>query len=992
MSQPYRAAAGGRIDREHTLSFQFDGRRYHGYAGDTLASALLANGVHLAARSFKYHRPRGVLALGPEEPNALVQLDAGARTEPNARATQIELHEGLRAYSQNCWPSLGFDMGAGNDLASPLLPAGFYYKTFMWPPRMWMRYERAIRRMAGLGRAPERADPDRYERMHAHCDVLVVGAGAAGLAAALAAGRAGARVILADEQSEAGGRLLAERLEIGGRPAMAWAAATLAELRSMSDVQVICRTVISGYYDHNYLVGCQRFAPGGAAHAPRERLWKIRAREVVLATGAIERPLVFPDNDRPGIMLAGAVRGYLTRYGVKAGTRVLIATVNDDAYRSALELAAAGVAVVAVVDLRRQARGFLPQQAAARGIELIGDAAIVATEGRMRVSGVRVQPRAGGGVRELSCDVVAMSGGWVPAVHLFSQSRGQLRFDQGAGGFVPGAAAQPVRCAGSMCAQWPLAEVLAAGSAAGMEAAQACGFGAGHLPPPLPVTEPEEAPAEPQLAHQGTPGTQRKQFVDFAADVTVADIALAAREGYEAAEHLKRYTTAGMGADQGKTGQANVLAVLSAIRTEGVQAIGTTTFRPPYQPVSFGAIAGMDSGVLFDPVRKTPMHAWHESHGAVFENVGQWKRPWYYPRAGEDMHAAVQRESLAVRRAVGMLDVSTLGKVDIQGPDAATFLDRIYCNGVRTLAPWRCRYGLMLRQDGMVFDDGVIARLASDHFVVTTTTTGAARVLGWLDEWLQTEWPQLRVYCTSVTEQYAQIALSGPHSAQLLAPLAAMDLAAMPSMSLRAGEVAGIAARVFRLSFTGGPGYEIAVPAARGYELWTTLVGAGERFGLTPYGTEAMHLLRAERGFIIVGQETDGSVTPVDLGLDRMLHAEQGFIGARSLARPDARRTNRRQLVGLLTEDPRQVLPEGAQLVAEPHALTPLPRRPVPMLGYVTSSYFSPTCGRSIALALVEAGIARIGETLYAPLADGCAKVMLTAPRFVGDAGEPLGG
>jgi sarcosine oxidase subunit alpha len=507
---------------------------------------------------------------------------------------------------------------------------------------------------------------------------------------------------------------------------------------------------------------------------------------------------------------------------------------------------------------------------------------------------------------------------------------------------------------------------------------------------PVPVTEPEEAPAAPQLAHRGAARTQRKQFVDLAADVTAADIALAAREGYAAAEHLKRYTTAGMGADQGKTAQANVLATLSEIRAEGVQAIGTTTFRPPYQPVSFGAIAGMDTGVLFDPARKTPMHAWHESHGAVFEDVGQWKRPWYYPRAGEDMHAAVQRESLAVRRAVGMLDASTLGKIDIQGADAAAFLDRIYCNGVRTLAPGRCRYGLMLRQDGMVFDDGVIARLAPEHFVVTTTTTGAARVLGWLEEWLQTEWPQLRVYCTSVTEQYAQIALSGPLGAQLLAPLASVDLASMPFMSVRAGEVAGIAARVFRLSFTGGPGYEIAVPAGRGYELWTTLMGAGERFGLAPYGTEAMHLLRAERGFIIVGQETDGAVTPVDLGLDRMLQAGGGYIGARSLARPDARRTDRRQLVGLLTEDPQQVLPEGTQLVAEPRALAPLPPSPVPMLGYVTSSYFSPTCARSIALALVEAGVSRIGETLYAPLADGCAKVTLTAPRFVGDTGEPL--
>jgi sarcosine oxidase, subunit alpha len=991
VSQPYRTDAGGRIDRSRRLRFDFDRRHYEGYAGDTLASALLANGVHLVGRSFKYHRPRGIFGLGAEEPNALVQLEAGAFTEPNARATQIELYDGLRAQSQNCWPSLIFDLGAVNDLLSPLLPAGFYYKTFMWPASMWMRYERAIRRMAGLGSAPDLPDPDRYDRMHAHCDVLVVGAGPAGLAAALAAARSGARVILADEQTEAGGQLLGERYDIGGRPAAAWVAATLAELLSLPDVQVLARTILSGYYDHNFLVGCQRLdAHGTSAGKLRHRLYRIRAHEVVLAAGAIERPLVFPDNDRPGIMLAGAVRGYLNRYGVKAGTRVLVATVNDDAYRTAVELAAAGVAVVAVVDMRAHAGGFLPQQARARGIEVLTGHAIVRTGGRMRVDAVHVQAMTGGPVRELGCDLLAMSGGWIPTVHLFSQARGSLRHDMQAGAFVPGEATQPVRCAGSMCAAWSLNEALAQGFAAGAAAAAACGFGDGHAPDLPEVSEPEAALAEPAHAHRGVPGSRRKQLVDFQSDVTAADVALAAREGYEGSEHLKRYTTAGMGVDQGKTGNANVVAMLAELRGEAVDVIGPTTFRPPYQPVSFGAIAGMDAGALFDPVRKTPMQVWHEAHGARFEDVGQWKRAWYYAHPGEDMHAAVRRECIAVRRAVGILDVSTLGKIDVQGPDAAAFLDRIYCNGVHSLAPGRCRYGLMLRQDGMIFDDGVIARLGEQHFVVSTTTGGAARVLAWLEEWLQTEWPELQAYCTSVTEHYAQIALSGPHSAQLLAPLCNIDLEAMPFMSVRAGEVAGIVARVFRLCFAGGPGYEIALPAGRGYELWTTLMGAGERFGIVPYGTEAMHVLRAEKGFIIVGQETDGTVTPIDLGLDRMVAGERFFVGKRSLTRPDLRRTDRRQLVGILTENPQQVLPEGTQLVAEPRALLPLPSVPVPMLGYVTSSYFSPTCGRSIALALVEAGISRIGEALYAPLESGCAKVTLTAPRFVGDAVEPL--
>lgn len=993
MSQPKRTDAGGRIDRLRVLRFQFDGRRYQGYCGDTLASALLANDVHLTARSFKYHRPRGILALGAEEPNALVQLEQGAYTEPNVRATQIELYDGLIAHSQNRWPALGFDLGALNDTFSPLLPAGFYYKTFMWPASMWLRYEKAIRRMAGLGRAPCLPDPDRYDRMHAHCDVLVVGAGPAGLSAALSAARSGARVILADEQTEAGGQLLWERYDIDGHPAMAWVASVMAELAAAPEVRILARTLVSGYYDHNFVVACQRFdSPRSSAHAPRQRLWKIRAREVVLATGAIERALVFPDNDRPGIMLAGAVRGYLNRFGVTAGSRVVIATVGDDGYRTALDLASAGVAIAAVLDLRVRAAGFLPQQARARGIEVLTGQRIVATGGRMRVSAVRVQPFAGGTIREIACDLVAMSGGWIPTVHLFSQARGRLRFDARAGAFVPGEAMQPVRCAGSVQAAWLLHEALAQGFAAGGAAAQACGLEPARALELPQVSEPEATAADVALAHRGERASRRKQFVDFQADVTLADVGLAAREGYDAIEHLKRYTTAGMGVDQGKMGNANVVALLADARGEAAGTIGMSTFRPPYQPVSFSAIAGMDAGELFDPVRRTPMHEWHRRHGAVFEDAGQWKRACYYPRAGETLHASVQRECLAVRRGVGMLDASTLGKIDIQGPDAAEFLERIYCNPVRSLAPGRCRYGLMLKQDGMVFDDGVIARLAETHFLLTTTTGGAARVAAWLEEWLQTEWPMLKTYCTPVTEQYAQVAVSGPHSVELLAPLCSVDIRAMPFMSVRTGYVAGIGARIFRLSFAGGLGYEIAVPADRGYELWTTLMGAGERFDIAPYGTEAMHVLRAEKGFIIVGQETDGTVSPIDLGLDRLVRSDKFFIGQRSLARPDARRADRRQLVGLLTENPHEVLAEGTQLVAAPCTLARVAAEPVPMLGYVTSSYFSPSCGRSIALALVEAGVARIGQTLHAPLATRCVKVTLTAPRFVGDSDEVLHG
>ncbi len=986
MTQSNRLSAGGRIDRTRALRFRFDARELTGFAGDTLASALLANDVHFVGRSFKYHRPRGILSAGEEEPNALVQLAEGAFTEPNARATLTELYDGLVAQSQNRWPTLAFDLGSVTDRLSGLLPAGFYYKTFMWPRSMWKSYEKPIRRMAGLGRAPELPDPDRYERVHAHCDVLVIGAGPAGIAAALAAGRMGARVILADQQSEPGGQLLAERFEIDASPGLAWVNAALAELGAMPEFSLLDRTTVTGYYDHNFLIGCQRLTehlgPRAASKLARARLWKIRARQVVLATGSHERPVVFPDNDRPGIMLAGAARAYANRYGVRPGSRALILTANDDAYRTALDLASVGVAIAAVVDMRAEAQAYLPQRVRARGIEVLCGHGIVATQGRTRVSAVRVRPLdASAPVREIACDLVCMSGGWMPSVHLFSQSRGQLGYDEAVGAFVPGHASQPVRCAGAASGAFALRDALSQGFVTGAHAAQDAGFGVARVPDTPETVEPEEAAGDTRHAFGATASSRRKQFVDFQNDVTAADIALAAREGYDQPELLKRYTTAGMGTDQGKTGNLNALAILATLRDLPIAAVGATTFRPPYMPLSFGAIAGADTGELFEPVRKTPMHAWHEKNGALFEDVGKWKRPWYYPRGGESMRAAVNRECKAARNSLGILDASTLGKIDIQGPDAAEFIDRIYCNSFRSLAIGRCRYGLMLRQDGMVFDDGVSARLGERHYLMSTTTGGAARVLAWLEEWLQTEWPQLKVYCTSVSEQYAQIALTGPRSTELLGPLTDVKLDTMPFMSVRVGRVAGIPARVFRISFSGAPGYEVAVPAGRGYELWTTLMGAGERFGITPYGTEAMHVLRAEKGFIIVGQETDGSVTPVDLGFERMDATPRSFIGRRSLQRVDLLRADRKQLVGLLTESPETVLPEGAQVVTGPKLLTP-----VAMLGHVTSSYYSANCGRSIALALVKGGRGRIGETLHAVLDGALVKVSVTAPRFLQDA------
>jgi sarcosine oxidase subunit alpha len=970
VSQPCRLPRGGRIDRSRTLAFGFDGRALEGHAGDTLASALLANGIHLVGRSFKYHRPRGILSAGAEEPNALVTLGSGSRATPNLRATEILLRDGLVARSQNCFPSVGFDLGRINDLLAPLLPAGFYYKTFL-APGFWRLAEPLIRRAAGMGRAPQGRDPDRYAQRHAVCDVLVVGGGPAGLAAALAAGRTGARVILADDQPELGGALLAEPPETDAAPALAWADEARAALAALPETTVLTRTRVAGYYDGNFLTAVESL--DGVVS---QRLWKIRARQVVLATGAIERPLVFAGNDRPGIMLAEAARSYVTRYGVLPGRRVALVANHDAAYRAALDLQAAGAAVVAI-DLRPDPAGARVGAARARGIEVIGGATILGTQGARRVRRLTVASGSDA-PRDLEIDLVAMSGGWMPTVHLFSQSRGRLGFDPALASFVPGQAAQPTRCAGACNGSLALAACLAEGLGAGAAAAQAAGFGDGSAPLPPVLHEPAEAPRGTNWILPG----RGKRFVDFQNDVTAADIALAAREGYAAVEHLKRYTTLGMGTDQGKTSNLAALAVLAETAGGAIPDAGHTTFRPPFTPVTFGAIAGRAAGALFAPVRRTPIQDWHERAGAVFEDVGAWRRPRYFPAAGETMNDAVARECRAARAAVAMIDASTLGKIDVQGPDAARFLDRIYANNVADLAVGRCRYGLMLDENGMIFDDGVVTRLADDHFHLSTTTGGAAAVLDWLEEWLQTEWTELRAWCTEVTEQWAVIGLSGRASRALLGGLTDIDLdpASFPFMALRDGTVAGLPARVFRIGFSGALSYEINVPTRHGLALWQALHAAGQAHGVCPYGTEAMHVLRAEMGFIIVGQETDGTVTPDDVGLQRLASkTKPDFLGRRSLARPALQRLDRKQLVGLLTGDPATVLLEGAPVTA-----APVRRPPAELIGHVTSSYFSAALGRSIALALVERGRARNGATLYVPSRDGRNHgVTVTAPRFL---------
>jgi sarcosine oxidase, subunit alpha len=1010
--QRFRAASGGLIDRAKPLRFTFNGRAYAGFAGDTLASALVANGVRIVGRSFKYHRPRGVFGLGAEEPNALVQLGRGARSDPNSKATQIELFDGLVAASQNCWPTVDFDLGSVTGLFSRLMPAGFYYKTFMWPPRRWIAYEPFIRRMAGLGRSPVLPDPDRYEHRYAHCDVLVVGAGPAGLAAALAAGRSGARLIAADEGARPGGTLLAGREDIGARPAVDWIGEAEAELRAMPEARVLSRTAVFGYYDHNQLGAVERVSDHRPARPgePRQRVWHIHAREVVLATGAHERSLVFGNNDLPGVMLAGAASGYVNRYAVRAGRAAVVFTNNDSAYTAALDLAAGGVVVRAVVDLRADPPAALAGRLGAAGIEHLPGSAVLHARGWRRLGGVVVARLDGegkpqGAVRHIECDLLGVSGGWNPAVHLHAQARGRPHFDPDLGAFVPGPAVQKERSAGAARGSFVLADCLAEGAAAGAAAAAACGFAASadlgltlaDEPAMTRVAATKVAttkdrtfqitmkPEAPLWYAPQAVGSRQKRFVDLQNDVTDADIALAVREGYHSVEHVKRYTTLGMGTDQGKTSNAVGFAHVAAALGADIATVGTTTYRPPYVPVALGALAGSEGGRHFAPSRRTPMHDAHLTAGAVMAQTGVWLRPQCYPRARESLEAAARREASAVRTRVGLVDISTLGKLELFGPDAALFLERVYINRWRGLKVGRCRYGVMLREDGIVFDDGTTSRIAETHYFMTVTTGQAPLAARRLDYWHKVLWPELDLRIVSVTDQWAGVALAGPASREVLARvLDGLDIGshAFPHMAMGTGIIAGVAARVLRISFSGDLAYEIYVPSGHGMRLWRTLTAAGARFGITPYGVDAMNALRIEKGHV-AGGELNGRVTADDLGLGRMMRAEGDFIGRRSLARSGLNDPGRWQLVGLAPEDGKTPIPQGAKIVGD------LANRYV---GELTSTAWSPTLGMPIGLGLVSAGRSRHGERLLAvsPLAGQAVRVIVRSPTFFDPEGERL--
>ncbi|MEQ9045570.1 MAG: sarcosine oxidase subunit alpha family protein [Sneathiellaceae bacterium] len=1003
----WRMETGGALlDRERRVPFRFDGLELHGFAGDSLASALLAGGRMTLARSFKYHRPRGALSAGPEEPNALVTLHDGARSEPNSRATMVELYDGLVAHSQNRWPSLAFDLHALIGLAAPLLPAGFYYKTFMaGGQRGWHFAERHIRRAAGLGRASLEPDPDGYDSRHAFCDVLVVGAGPAGLQAARSAAAGGARVILADEQAVPGGALWEESCRLDGIAAGDWGQGRFQALAALSNVTLLPRTTVAGYYDGNLLAAVERVAdhlPRPGPLQQRLRLWKIQAQQVVIAAGAIERTIVFPGNDRPGVMLAGAALRYAARQAVAVGRKAVLFTCHDGGHDTAFALHDLGVPVQTIVDCRPALAERLRAGAAARGIgQRPGQVVCAADGGAGGLGRVALAAwdgsRPTGRVETLPADALLVAGGWNPNLQLPAQAGGRPVWDPQRLTFLPGPARERWRVAGAAAGLTALQACLQSGAEAGAAAARDAGFDAVPAPLPAGAADLEPGPGVPLWEVPPRRG-RAKAFVDLQNDVTAEDVRLASREGYRSVEHLKRYTTLGMAPDQGRTSNLNGLAILAAARDLPIGEVGTTSFRAPAAPVALGPIAGTATGAHLRPVRRTPMHDWHVAAGAEMLASGLWLRPRAYRRGGESLEEAYVREARHVREAVGMVDVSTLGKIDVQGPDAAEFLNRVYANGFLKLPVGKARYGVMLRDDGLVFDDGTTWRLSERHFLMTTTTANAGPVLAHLEFLLAIAWPELRVHVASVTDQWAAMAVAGPKSREVLqACVSGLDLdnAAFPAMAVGAASLDGMPVMVARLSFSGELAFEVYAPAHCGMPVWQAVMAAGAAAGIIAYGTEAMGTLRIEKGHVSA-PELDGRVTMADLGLGRMASTKKPYIGRPLMDRPGLTDPKRRALVGLKALEGR-ALRSGAHLVAAlapPGRGTPEQHRLGPSLGHVTSTTYSPAQEAYVALALLEGGAGRLGETLTAadPLRWDSQRVEVVAPCFVDPEGRRMHG
>ena len=992
MSKNLRVKTSKFIDETTRVSFKFNSKNYYGYKGDTLASALIANGIHLVGRSFKYHRPRGIMTAGSEEPNAIVQLNNNsALSEPNVRATEVEIYDGLEASSQNCWPSVNFDIGGINNFLSPLLPAGFYYKTFMWPASFWEKYEYFIRKSAGLGKSPAAPDPDIYDHKYIHCDVLVIGGGISGIMAAKTAAQNGLNTLLVEEKPNLGGTTIyqnSEQHKINNQTSSIWLEKEIANLESLDNLEIKTRTSVAAFHGYNFLLARENLTD----HLPikdrtnkvRQRLLKIRAKKVITATGSLERPLVFNNNDRPGILLSSAIKKYIDFYGVSCGEDNVLFTNNDSAYETALSLFKKGIRVKAIVDIREQPSSKIIEEVESNGIKVYKEYTVVNTEGYKKINKISIMQLSKDGQSvigskiDLDCDCLGLSGGWTPAVHLFTQSGGKLRFRDEDQVFIPNHYPSKQISIGSCNGDFELDEIL------NLVPTQLKNF--------LEIEKTEYENLSIEISKNLSKRNiwllpsdkvlgKTKPFVDYQNDATAKDIKLALREGFKSIEHVKRYTTTGMGTDQGKLGNMHALGIIAETAGVKMGELGTTTFRPPYTPLSFGTIVGRNVGEYFDIFRKTPIHEWHVKNNAEFENVGQWKRAWYYPKTTEDMHQAVQRESKAARESAGILDASTLGKIDIQGTDASEFLNRVYTNTWSKLGIGKCRYGLMLHEDGMVYDDGVTTRLDENHYIMTTTTGGAANVMSKLEDYLQTEWPELDVYLTSVTDHFATISVCGPNSKKIVSKVIPdLDLSDenFPHMSFKNAKIDKVKCRVMRISFTGEHSYEINIQASFGKSVWEKCMEAGKEFNITPYGTETMHLLRAEKGFIIVGQDTDATMTPIDLQMDWIVSKKKyDFIGKRSLYRSDTIREDRKQLVGLLTDDPKIVLEEGAQIVEDTNL------KPIEMLGHVTSSYYSPNLNKSIALAVVRGGKNMMGKKLFIPMENKTISVTVADPVFL---------
>ena len=995
MSQTYRLNNAGYINRDKKISFKFNGKKYFGYKGDTLASALLANGVHLVGRSFKYHRPRGFVGAGVDEPNAKVQLYyKGANTEPNANATEVELVEGLIARSQNCWPSVSFDFGAINNLLNKFFPAGFYYKTFMWPKSFWYKiYEPIIRKAAGLGIAPLKPDPDKYEHKYEYCDVLVAGSGPSGLSSALSAAKNGARVILAEDKVRFGGSLLTDEVTIGNKKGKEWADEIISQLKSMPNVIVKNRSQVFGYYDHNMMVMCERtrdHIENPSEFTPRQKLWYIRAKEVIISTGSIERPLTFGNNDRPGIILASAAKEYMKVYGVLVGKKPIIFTNNDSAYDTAIDFKKNGIDPI-IIDTRNDSQSSVANEAKSLNISIKFSHGVVNTKGYLRLNSATIgkfnSDKSGyEKLENISCDCICVSGNWTPTVHLASQSGNKLKFNETIDAFIPNQSKQNENTIGSAKGSFTLKESLEDGFKKGFELSnKITGKNEKSI---TPTSNEKNYGQHDKFWCMPLPKNKHyKRFVDFQNDVAVSDIELAVREGFKSIEHVKRYTTLGMATDQGKTSNLNGLQLVSDIEKKIIPEVGHTTFRPPYTPITIGAIVGREVGKHYRPTRKSPIHEWHEKNNAVFVDAGLWLRPRYYKKGNENLLEASTREARNVRKNVGVCDVTSLGKIDIKGADSAEFLNRVYTNAWMKLPIGKGRYGVMLREDGIVFDDGTTTRISENHFHMTTTTAQAANVLSHLEYYLQVVWPELDVNVVSTTEQWAGAALAGPNSRKLLGKLFKnIDVSneGIQFMGYKESDLFGVPARIFRISFSGELAYEINVESDYGIFMWKKIIELGKEMNIEPYGTEALSTLRIEMGHV-AGSEIDGRVISSDLSLEGMLSKKKDFIGKRSLFREAFVNPNREKIVGVIPIDKKTMIPEGSHLVNDGNATLPNPK-----LGHVSASCWSVEYNNPFSLAILQDGKNKIGKKLYAvsPLKNKNIPVEIVSSHYVDPKGE----